>query len=58
MIGAVPWPLGADERIGVLLTILADNVSDVVDNAADVDALVERLRLHLMLECLDRNRSH
>jgi hypothetical protein len=55
MISAVLWPLGADERIGLLLTILTDNVSGVVDNEAEVEALVERLRLHFILECLDRS---
>jgi hypothetical protein len=58
MITAVLWPLGTDERIGLLLTTLADNVADVAETDEDIDALVERLRFHFKMECLDRHRSH
>ena len=49
---AVLWPLATDERIGLLLTTLADNVTDVAETDEEVDALVERLRVHFKLECL------
>jgi hypothetical protein len=58
MITAVLWPLGADERIGLLLTTLADNVADVAETDEEIDALVERLRFHFKMKCLDRHRSH
>jgi len=46
MITAVLWPLSSDERIGLLLTTLADNVADVVETDEEVDALVEQLCFH------------
>ena len=58
MITAALWPLATDERIGLLLTTLAYNVADVAETNEEVDALVERLRLHFKLECLDRHGSH
>jgi hypothetical protein len=59
MISAVLWPLSADERVGVLLTILTDTVGGIVESEDEVEALVERLRLHFLLECFERNhRSH
>jgi hypothetical protein len=58
MITAVLWPLGTDERIGLLLTTLADNVADVAETDEEIDALVERLRFHFKMECLDRHGSH
>jgi hypothetical protein len=45
MITAVLWPLDTDERIGLLLTTLADNVADVAETDEEIDALIERLRL-------------
>ncbi len=50
MITVMLWPLAADERIGLLLTTLADNVCDVADTDEEIDAIVERLRLHFKLE--------
>jgi hypothetical protein len=58
MITAVLWPLGTDERIGLLLTTLTDNVADIAETDEEIDALVERLRHHFKLECLDRHGSH
>ena len=51
MITVMLWPLAADERIGLLLTTLADNVCDVAETDEEIDAIVERLRLHFKLEC-------
>jgi hypothetical protein len=56
MVTAVLWPLDTDERIGLLLTTLADNVADVAETDEEIDALIERLRLHFKLE-LDRHGS-
>jgi hypothetical protein len=53
MITAALWPLATDERIGLLLTTLADNLADVAETDEEVAALVERLRLLFKLECLD-----
>ena len=50
MITAVLWPLHTDERIGLLLTTLADNVADVAETDEEIDALVERLRFHFKME--------
>jgi hypothetical protein len=58
MISAVLWPLNTYDRIGVLLTILTDNVTDVIDNEEEVEVLLDRLRLHFMLESLDHRRCH
>jgi hypothetical protein len=58
MISAVLWPLNTYDRIGVLLTILTDNVTDVIDNEEEVEVLLDRLRLHFMLESLDHRRRH
>jgi hypothetical protein len=58
IITAVMWPLNTDERIGLLLTTLADSVADVAKTDEEVDALVERLRLHFKLACLDRHGRH
>ncbi len=44
MITTVLWPLDTDERIGLLLTMLADNVADVAETDEEIDVLVERLR--------------
>jgi hypothetical protein len=44
MITAVLRPLDTDERIGLLLTTLADNVADVAQTDEEIDVLVERLR--------------
>jgi hypothetical protein len=57
MITAVLWPLGADERIGLLLTMLTDNVADVAETDEEIDALVERLRVHFKMECRGKDRS-
>jgi hypothetical protein len=57
MITAVLWPLATDERIGLLLTTLADNVADVAETDEELDALVGRLRLLFKLECLDRHMA-
>lgn len=46
MITTVLWPLDTDERIGLLLTTLADNVADVAETDEEIDALVEKLRFH------------
>jgi hypothetical protein len=54
MITASLWPLAADERIGLLLTMLADNLCDVAETDEEIDAIVERLRLHIKLECHSR----
>ena len=54
MITVMLWPLAADERIGLLLTTLADNVCDVAETDEEIDAIVERLRLHFKLQCRDR----
>jgi hypothetical protein len=56
MITAVLWPLDTDERIGLLLTTLADNVADVAETDEEIDALIERLRLQFKLE-MDRHGS-
>jgi hypothetical protein len=45
MITTVLWPLDTDERIGLLLTTLADNIADVAETDEEIDALVERLRV-------------
>jgi hypothetical protein len=45
MITTVLWPLDTDERIGLLLTTLADNVADVAETDEEIDAVVERLRV-------------
>src|ERR1700722_17652107 len=50
MITTVLWPLHTDERIGLLLTTLADNVVDVAETDEEIDALVERLRFHFKME--------
>jgi hypothetical protein len=50
MISAVLWPLDTDERIGLLLTTLADNVADVAETDEEIDAIVERLRFQFKLE--------
>ncbi len=54
MITVMLWPLAADERIGLLLTTLADNVCDVAETDEEIDAIVERLRLHFKLGCHSR----
>ena len=51
MITVMLWPLAADERIGLLLTTLADNIRDVAETYEEIDAIVERLRFHFKLEC-------
>jgi hypothetical protein len=58
MVAAVLWPLATDERIGLLLTTLADNLADVAETDEEVAALVERLRLLFKLECLDRHMAN
>ena len=50
MITTVLWPLHTDERIGLLLTTLADNVVDVAETDEEIDVLVERLRFHFKME--------
>jgi hypothetical protein len=50
MITTVLWPLHTDERIGLLLTTLADNVVDVAETDEEIDAIVERLRFHFKME--------
>ena len=47
MITASLWPLAADERIGLLLTMLADNLCDVAETDEEIDAIVERLCLRI-----------
>jgi hypothetical protein len=49
-INAALWPLGTDERIGLLLTTLAENVADVAETSEEIDMLIEQLRFHLKLE--------
>jgi hypothetical protein len=46
MITTVLWPLDTDDRIGLLLTTLADNIADVVETDEEIDILVEKLRFH------------
>ena len=46
MITTVLWPLDTDERIGLLLTTLADNVADVAETDEEIDILAEKLRFH------------
>ena len=52
-ISAVLWPLDTDEQMDLRLTPLADNVADIAETDAEIDALIERLRFHFKLE---RNR--
>ena len=58
MITAVLWPLHTDERIGLLLTTLADNVADVAETDEEIDALVERLRFHFKMEMHRHEEQH
>ena len=39
MITTVLWPLHTDERIGLLLTTLADNVVDVAETDEEIDSI-------------------
>ena len=56
MIATVLWPLDTDERIGLLLTTLADNVADVAEADEEIDALVERLRVQFK-SCASKART-
>ena len=43
MITVMLWPLAADERIGLLLTTLADNVRDVAETDEEIEAILDAL---------------
>lgn len=54
MISAVLWPLGDDERMTVLLSMLGTQIIDMVDTEDQIDALIDVLRARLKLSLGDR----
>jgi hypothetical protein len=59
MVSAVLWPLGDDERMTVLLSVLSAQIADNIDED-QVDALIDSIRLRLKLSLHDEqeNRHH
>jgi hypothetical protein len=45
--GALLWPLKADDRMTVLITLLADQIDAVGGNEEQVDAIIEVIRTNL-----------
>ena len=41
------WALKPDDRMSVLLTLLADQISDVAENEIQIDAIIDALRAQL-----------
>lgn len=48
MISASLWPFKTDDRIGLLITMLANEVVNVVENDDQVEAVLDQFRMHLM----------
>jgi hypothetical protein len=46
---AMLWPLEIEDRITVLINLLADQIVKVTDSNEQVDAVIDLLRLHLKL---------
>jgi hypothetical protein len=46
------WPLQPDERMTVLLTLLAEQTAAMAATEEQIDAIVDALRLHLKLIAL------
>ncbi|MBR0874554.1 hypothetical protein JQ633_29645 [Bradyrhizobium tropiciagri] len=57
MISAVLWPLGEDERMTVLLSMLGTQIINIADNEDQIDALIEALRARLKLSLSDGDRQ-
>jgi hypothetical protein len=54
-ISAVLWPLKSDDRMTVLLNLLASQIYDIAENEDQVDAIIEVLRTTLKLNMAQRN---
>jgi hypothetical protein len=46
---ALLWPLSADDRMTVLLNLMAWQIDGMVENDDQVDAIIELLRMQLKL---------
>jgi len=53
MIGTVLYPLQHDDRMSVLMTLLADEVVMTAESYEEIDAIVNVLRLKLRLMLTD-----
>jgi hypothetical protein len=53
MVSAVLWPLGNDERMTVLLSVLGAQIADTIENEDEIDALMDMVRLQLKLSLPD-----
>jgi hypothetical protein len=43
------WPLTPDDRMTVLINLLADHIGDVAENDDQTDAIIDVLRLQLKM---------
>jgi hypothetical protein len=50
---ALLWPLQPDDRMTVLLTLLADQIFEIATNEDQIDAIVDVLRMQLKLKMMD-----
>ena len=46
---ALLWPLNADDRMTVLLNLMAAQIDNMIESDDQIDALMEVLRVHLKL---------
>jgi hypothetical protein len=46
---ALLWPLKADERMTVLIELLAAQIVKMVENEHQIDAIIDVLRMHMKL---------
>ena len=53
MIGTVLYPLQPDDRMSVLMTLLADEVVMTAESYEEIDAIVNVLRLKLRIALAD-----
>jgi hypothetical protein len=50
MISATLWPLQHDERMTVLINLLAAQIDNMVENEDQIDAIIDVLRMQLKLK--------
>jgi hypothetical protein len=54
---ALLWPLKPDDRMTVLITLLAGAIGAVAANEDEIDAIVDMLRMQMKLELTPRQAN-
>jgi hypothetical protein len=58
IVGAAMCPLGDDQRMSVLMSVLGAQIIDMVETEDQIEALVDVLRVHLKLRLQDAAAEH